>query len=73
MPNLDPKKNSYGSRQKRIENFEALVNFLLQWKKNEQKGSAEKTAHRFCDMHFQYGTVTKKDITQQALMTVGLL
>ena len=23
MPNLDPKKNSYGSRQKRIENFEA--------------------------------------------------
>lgn len=77
MPNLEPKNYPYGSRQKRVENFEALVNFLLKWKASqefEKAGqNAVKVAERFCDMNFQYGYVTKKDITEQALMKVNLL
>jgi len=76
MPNSEPKVYPYGSRQKRMENFEALVNFLQKWKANHSdldKANPIKVAERFCDMNFQYGYVTKKDITEQALMKVNLL
>ena len=72
MPNLEPKVYPYGSRQKRMENFNALVEFLKKWKENN-KGNPVKVAERFCDMNFQYGYVTKKDITEQALMKVNLI
>jgi len=77
MPNSEP-KYAVGSRQKRMENFNALVEFLQKWK-NSQKpdgtfsGSPVRIAERFCDVNFQYGHVTKKDITEQALMKVNLL
>ena len=84
MPNLEPNPNAqhrfvqypYGSRQKRMENFEALVNFLQKWKSspsNSGEIKAVKVAERFCDMNFQYGHVTKNDIVQQALMKVNLI
>jgi len=79
VPNLDQKVYPYGSRQKRMENFEALVNFLQKWKESQQKCNKETEnicvaiAERFCDMNFQYGHVTKKDITEQALMKVNLI
>jgi hypothetical protein len=73
MPNSEPKK--YGSRQKREENFEKLCEFLTTWKEvpSRQGQNPMKIAERFCDVNFQYGYVTKKDITEQALMKVGLL
>ena len=83
MPNLEPNEYPldypYGSRQKRMQNFEALVNFLQTWKDSQQKQEKNtddicvKVAERFCDMNFQYGHVTKKDITEQALMKVNLI
>ena len=80
MPNSEPKVYPYGSRQKRMENFEALVNFLRKWKASQEKvcegkviTNPVKIAERFCDMNFQYGYVTKKDITEQALMKVNLI
>ena len=89
MPNLEPSidpnaqhrfiEYPYGSRQKRMQNFEALVDFLQKWKESQQKVNAEtddicvKVAERFCDANFQYGHVTKKDITIQALMKVNLI
>ena len=76
MPNSEPKVYPYGSRQKRMENFEALVNFLLKWKASQSeldRTNPVKVAERFCDMNFQYGYVTKKDITEQALMKVNLI
>lgn len=79
MPNLEPKIYPYGSRQKRIENFNALVEFLESWKESQiklEKNTDDicvKVAERFCDMNFQYGYVTKKDITEQALMKVNLI
>ena len=75
MPNLEPKVYPYGSRQKRMENFEALVEFLTKWKKQADltKTNPVKVAERFCDVNFQYGYVTKKDITEQALMKVNLI
>ena len=36
MPNLEPKIYPYGSRQKRMENFNALVEFLKKWKENNK-------------------------------------
>ena len=77
MPNLEPKVYPYGSRQKRMENFEALVNFLQKWKASHEsdldRTNPVKVAERFCDTNFQYGYVTKKDITEQALMKVNLI
>ena len=76
MPNLEPKIYPYGSRQKRIENFNALVEFLKKWKASQldlDRANPVKVAERFCDMNFQYGYVTKKDITEQALMKVNLI
>jgi hypothetical protein len=79
VPNLEPVNYPYGSRQKRIENFNALVEFLKEWKESQKKvdGNTDdicvKVAERFCDMNFQYGHVTKKDITEQALMKVNLI
>lgn len=76
MPNSEPKIYPYGSRQKRMENLEALVNFLQKWKKTQSDVNSidgVKVAERFCDMNFQYGHVTKKDITEQALMKVNLI
>lgn len=76
MPNLEPKVYPYGSRQKRMENFEALVEFLTKWKKCQKDLDVSigiKVAERFCDLNFQYGYVTKKDITEQALMKVNLI
>jgi hypothetical protein len=75
VPNLEPKVYPYGSRQKRMENFEALVEFLTKWKKQADltKTNPVKVAERFCDVNFQYGYVTKKDITEQALMKVNLI
>ena len=80
MPNLEPTSVTidvkYGSRQKRMENFTELVNFLHEWKKSQTEPNfieGVKVAERFCDVHFQYGHVTKKDITEQALMKVNLI
>ncbi len=79
MPNSEPKVYPYGSRQKRMENFKALVEFLQSWKESQNKQEKNtddicvKVAERFCDMNFQYGYVTKKDITEQALMKVNLI
>ena len=87
MPNSEPNPNaqhrfveySYGSRQKRMENFNALVEFLQEWKASNIKTSGNipqnfvQIAERFVDSHFQYGHVTKKDITEQALMKVNLI
>ncbi len=79
MPNLEPKVYPYGSRQKRMENFKALVDFLQNWKKSHLESGKDipdnyiAIAERFCDMNFQYGYVTKKDITEQALMKVNLI
>jgi hypothetical protein len=82
MPNSEPSTEDvtidvkYGSRQKRMDNFTELVNFLHDWKKSQTSPSmiqGIKVAERFCDVHFQYGHVSKKDITQQALMKVNLL
>ena len=82
MPNSEPNAFGYavGSRQKRMENFTALVEFLNKWKVSQQKDGRKTTtvnpvriAERFCDVNFQYGHVTKKDIVEQALMKVNLL
>ncbi len=87
VPNLEPNPNAqhrfveypYGSRQKRMQNFNALVEFLEKWKKSQAELHKETEsicvaiAERFCDMNFQYGHVTKKDITEQALMKVNLI
>ena len=91
MPNLEPTgqtfqnmktektEYAYGSRQKRIENFNALVEFLEVWKdRSLENGTysdekAQATAERFCNMNFQYGYVSRNDIVQQAIMKVGLL
>ena len=84
MPNLEPNPNAqhrfveypYGSRQKRMQNFEALVKFLQKWKEMHKDPTwvkGIKVAERFCDVNFQYGHVTKKDITEQALMKVNLI
>ena len=87
MPNLEPISDAqhrfveypYGSRQKRMQNLELLVNFLQTWKESQIKQEKNtddicvKVAERFCDMNFQYGHVTKKDITEQALMKVNLI
>tara|TARA_Y100000310_G_scaffold229753_1_gene232175 strand:- start:215 stop:403 length:189 start_codon:yes stop_codon:yes gene_type:complete len=62
-----------------MENFNALVKFLQNWKESQQKDGKDipdnyvAIAERFCDMNFQYGYVTKKDITEQALMKVNLI
>jgi len=87
VPNLEPNPDAqhrfveypYGSRQKRMQNLELLVNFLQTWKESQIKQEKNtddicvKVAERFCDMNFQYGQVTKKDITEQALMKVNLI
>jgi len=75
MPNFEPKANYlYGSRQKRLENFDALVNFLEKWKKTTNNhDSSLKVATRFCNVNMQYGYVSRNDIIQQALMKVNLL
>lgn len=80
MPNFEPNLEArMGSRQKRMANFNALVEFLQKWKEAQEKDNfatsvgAVRVAERFCDVNFQYGHVTKKDITEQALMKVNLL
>ena len=78
MPNSEPKIYPFGSRQKRIENFNALVEFLLAWKKTYNGGGdrtvvAQAIAERFCNVNFQYGYVSRNDIVIQALMKVNLL
>jgi hypothetical protein len=79
VPNLEPTiektEYAYGSRQKRIENFNALVKFLEDWKKspNCDFNQAQIVAERFCNMNFQYGFVSRNDIVQQALMKAGLI
>ena len=77
MPNSELSAIEYavGSRQKRMENFNLLVEFLKNWKKSPdfKPSQQNKFAERFCDINFQYGHVTKKDIVEQALMKVNLL
>jgi len=82
MPNSEPKlvgatlvvEYAYGSRQKRMENFVALVDFLEKWQKtNPNLEKAQQVAERFCNMNFQYGYVSRNDICEQALMKVNLL
>ena len=75
MPNSEPKIYPYGSRQKRMENFNSLVDFLRTWRKSPAFAPSRQNlvAERFCDVNFQYGHVTKKDIVEQALMKVNLL
>ena len=76
MPNSEPTlvRYAYGSRQKRMENFNALVEFLITWKKtNPDLNTSQQVAERFCNMNFQYGYVSRNDIIQQALMKVSLL
>ena len=77
MPNSEPSAFGYavGSRQKRMENFNALVEFLQNWKKSPgfDPYKQNQVSERFCDVNFQYGHVTKKDIVEQALMKVNLL
>ena len=77
MPSSEPSAIEYavGSRQKRMDNFAQLVEFLQHWKKSDSFRASQqnKVAERFCDMNFQYGHVTKKDIVEQALMKVNLL
>ena len=76
MPNSEPvlAEYAYGSRQKRIENFNALVEFLETWKKTKPDlNNSRQVAERFCNMNFQYGYVSRNDIVQQALMKVRLL
>jgi Fe-S cluster assembly ATPase SufC len=74
MPNSEPKIYPFGSRQKRIENFNALVEFLLAWKKGrENLDNAQAIAERFCNVNFQYGYVSRNDIVIQALMKANLL
>jgi len=77
MPNSEPNAFGYavGTRQKRMENFNQLVEFLKNWKKspNFKPSQQNKFAERFCDVNFQYGYATKKDIVEQALMKVNLL
>lgn len=71
---------AYGSAQKRRENFKTLVEFLDKWKHNPNNldsnngvSNCFKVAERFCNLNFQYGYVSRKDICEQALMKVGLL
>ena len=80
MPNLEPTLDDiprewrYGSRQKRIENFNALVEFLETWKNStEELEKAQAVAERFCNLNFQYGYVSRNDLILQALMKVGLI
>ena len=79
VPNLEPTlektEYAYGSRQKRIENFNALVEFLTAWKNQDDCHfeKAQAVAERFCNLNFQYGYVSRNDICQQALMKVGLI
>jgi len=79
VPNLEPTlektEYAYGSRQKRIENFNALVEFLENWKKSTdcEFEKCQLVAERFCNLNFQYGYVSRNDICQQALMKVGLI
>jgi Fe-S cluster assembly ATPase SufC len=81
MPNSEPNtlevsEYAYGSRQKRIENFNALVKFLETWKNSTEDPPLEKAqavAERFCNLNFQYGYVSRNDICQQALMKCGLI
>ena len=82
MPNSEPSTVSdtlvpgyaYGSRQKRMENFNALVEFLEKWKKtNPDFDKSQQIAERFCNVHMHYGYVTRQDICQQALMKCDLI
>ncbi len=76
MPNSEPTLvgHAFGSRQKRMENFNALVEFLITWKKTKPDlNTSQQVAERFCNMNFQYGYVSRNDIVQQALMKVNLL
>tara|TARA_R100000963_G_C4633955_1_gene98399 strand:+ start:280 stop:516 length:237 start_codon:yes stop_codon:yes gene_type:complete len=78
VPNLEPTiektEYAYGSRQKRIENFNALVEFLEAWKKTTNDlTKCQLIAERFCNLNFQYGYVSRNDIVQQALMKAGLI
>jgi|TARA_R110000824_G_C15218892_1_gene677407 hypothetical protein len=78
VPNLEPTiektEYPYGSRQKRIQNFQALVEFLETWKKTtEDYSNCQAIAERFCNLNFQYGYVSRNDIVLQALMKVGLI
>ena len=77
MPNSEPNAIEYavGSRQKRMQNLQLLVEFLTNWKESSSfnPSNQNKIAERFCDVNFQYGHVTKKDICEQALMKVDLL
>ena len=62
----------YGSKQRREQNFNTLVEFL---KENNActPNNAHEIANSFCDRHFRYCHNTKKDIIEQALITTGLL
>ena len=78
VPNLEPSiektEYPYGSRQKRIENFNALVKFLETWKKTtDHYENCQAIAERFCNLNFQYGYVSRNDLVQQALMKVKLI
>ena len=76
MPNSEPMLRifPYGSRQKRMENFKALVEFLEKWKKtNPDLDKSQQIAERFCNVHMHYGYVTRNDIVEQALMKCDLI
>ena len=62
----------YGSKQRREQNFQTLVDFL---KANCSitPQNAHAIANNFCDRHFRYCGNTKKDIVEQALLKTGLL
>ena len=82
MPNSEPSivsdmlvpEYAFGSRQKRMENFNLLVEFLQKWKKTDPDlRNSRNVAGRFCNVNFQYGYVSRNDICEQALMKVNLL
>jgi hypothetical protein len=76
MPSLDPLEPAFkvGSRQRREENLRQIVSFLESVKKTTSHSENEwrKVAERFSDTHFQYGYVTRKDISEQALILTNL-
>ena len=76
MPSLDPLAPAFkvGSRQRREENLRQIVSFLESLKKTTSHSATEwrKLAERFSNTHFQYGYVTRKDITEQALILTTL-
>jgi len=80
MPNSEPSTQELrqylnGSRQKRAENLQKLVDFLQKWKTSggmETNTTPDEIATRFCHKNFDYGYVTRRDIVEHALIKSDL-